>query len=355
MSILNQYQHSVHDNQVTKPFEFNNLSMLHNELTIEAIYQQYGRNTIRYSIEDNLAPLSYISDANGEISGYIHDIVKILALKTGLNFEYVYPNKRSVDEMLATGEIDFIPGELLSEKISKSTVKTQPFYTINWSHVRTTKAYQQHVVAILDRSGKAAKLGIFNFLNNPVIYTDFALLKNDIERGVITHAYIPRSIADDYLYYGNNSDFELVYGQKHQLQTLMGISLKKDATALRDMLNVAIAITTPNEISLAVQNHNTIQTEYVYGKKQARSTIIILLLFFAIVVIAGVLWNTKLKSYLQEARANGKKSHDQMQWLTSVLNSFPGMVLISDAKGVPLLSNKAYNDCFNSCVTNRCI
>ncbi|MCK8043524.1 ATP-binding protein [Shewanella sp. 1CM18E] len=355
MNILNQYQHSVHDNQVTKPFEFNNLSMLHNELTIEAIYQQYGRNTIRYSIEDNLAPLSYISETNGEISGYIHDIVKILALKTGLNFEYVYPNKRSVDEMLATGKIDFIPGELLSEKISKSTVKTQPFYTIHWSHVRTTKAYQQQVVAILDRSGKAAKLDIFNFLNNPVIYTDFALLKNDIERGVITHAYIPRSIADDYLYYGNNSDFELVYGQKHQLQSLMGISLKKDATALRDMLNVAIAITTPNEISLAVQNHNTIQTEYVYGKKQARSTIIILLLFFAIVVIAGVLWNTKLKSYLQEARANGKKSHDQMQWLTSVLNSFPGMVLISDAKGTPLLSNKSYNECFKSCVTNRCI
>ncbi|MDR8524643.1 ATP-binding protein [Shewanella fidelis] len=356
MDILNQYQKQTQNNHVIKPFSFDNLSMLQNELAIEAIYQQYNRETIRYTIEDDLYPVSYIAEATGQISGYIHDIIKIFALKTGLNFEYVYPNGQSIETMLADKKVDFIPAPYQITKGELSnTLRTKPFYTINWSYIRTTKNYQHEKIAILDRSKKLSKQEVFGFLNKPIIYSDFSLLKNDIEQGVITHAYIPKSIADYYLYYGDSTSFELVDSQKKQLQTLMAIRLNQDSIALRDMFNVAIAITTPNEIQLAVQGHKRVHTEYVDGRKQAKSTIIILLLFFVVVVIAAVLWNTKLKGYLQEARAKSQKSDEKTQWLISVLNSFPGMVLISDAQGKPLLSNKAYNDCFKSCLDNNCI
>ncbi|WP_108944223.1 ATP-binding protein [Shewanella halifaxensis] len=356
IKILNQYQAQEYNKRLIKPFSFNNLSMLHNELAIEAIYQQYNRKTIRYTIEDDLYPVSYIAEATGQISGYIHDILKIFALKTGLNFEYVYPNGQSIETMLADKKVDFIPApyQITKGELS-STLRTKPFYTINWSYIRTTKNYQHEKIAILDRSKKLSKQEVFGFLNEPIIYSDFSLLKNDIEQGVITHAYIPKSIADYYLYYGDSTSFELVDSQKKQLQTLMAIRLNQDSIALRDMFNVAIAITTPNEIQLAVQGHKRVHTEYVDGRKQAKSTIIILLLFFVVVVIAAVLWNTKLKGYLQEARAKSQKSDEKTQWLISVLNSFPGMVLISDAQGKPLLSNKAYNDCFKSCLDNNCI
>ncbi|GIU45953.1 sensory box sensor histidine kinase/response regulator VieS [Shewanella sairae] len=355
MDILNQYQQEMHNNKVIKPFKFKNLSMLHNEQAIESIYQQYNRQTIRYSIENDLYPLSYISKSNGEISGYIHDIIKILARKSGLNFEYVAPMGQSIDDMLNQGVIDLIPGGLMSvNETSTKFLTTHPFYTINWSFIRTTKTYQQQKIAVLDRSGNLPEQGIFKFIDKPIIYTDFALLKKDIESGVVTHAYIPKSIAEDYLYYGSETKFELVNSPKKQLISLMGIKLNLSSETLRDMLDAAIAVTTAKEISLAVKSHQVIHTKYGYDKKQTKNTVVFLLVLLILAGAASILWSKKLKGYLREARASGKKSHDQMQWLTSVLNSFPGMVLISDDKGSPLLSNKAYSECFKTCINGQC-
>ncbi|MGS0679683.1 ATP-binding protein [Shewanella sp. 125m-7] len=342
MKILNQYQQVHQHGLAIQPFNFNNLSLLHNELALEAIYQHYNRKTIHYTIEEDLYPLSYIQEDTGEISGYIHDIMKIYALKTGLNFEYVYPNGRDVDEMLEQAIVDFIPGRFTTQP---SDISTQPFYTVNWSTIRTTKPYVQTKVAILARTNHISIQDTFSFLSNtPVIYSDFTKLKKDIKNGDITHAYIPESIAQQYLYYGNGEDFELIIDEQPPLKSLMSITLNSTSFALRNMLDVAIAITTENEISLVVQHHEKIHTLYGYDKKQTINAIILLLILVAISILVVFLWNKKLKVYLSEAIANGKKSNDEMLWLITILNSFPGMVIISDAKGKPLLSNQAYND-----------
>ncbi|MGS0690988.1 ATP-binding protein [Shewanella sp. 30m-9] len=342
MQILNQYLQQNQDSPAIQPFNFKNLSLLHNKLAIKAIYQQYNRDTIRYTIEENLYPLSYIQKETGEISGYIHDIMKIYARKTGLNFEYVYPDGRDVDAMLEQAIVDFIPGRFIAQP---NTSSTQPFYTVKWSYIRTKKPYTQTKIAILDRTNHISIQDTFDFLDStPAIYSDFTALKNDIKDGVITHAYIPETTAQQYLYYGAGEDFELVIGEQPPLESLMCIKLSSTSLALRNMLDVAIAVTTKNEIHLAVQNHQKIHTLYGYDKAQTINTIILLLLIAIASVFIGFLWNKKLKVYLSEAIANGKKSNDEMQWLTSILNSFPGMVIISDASGKPLLSNQAYND-----------
>ncbi|MCL1147849.1 ATP-binding protein [Shewanella marinintestina] len=356
MGILNQYQLQYQQAKVINPFNFSNLSMLHNELTIESIYQQYGRKSIRYTIEEDLYPLSYRQEGSSEISGYIHDVMKIFALKTGLNLEYVYPNGRDVDLMLEEAEVDLIPGRFIAanDTYNKLTT-TDAFHSIKWSYIRTTQQYKQPKIAILDRTTHLSVLETDKFKGiDLAVYSDFSVLKKDIEQGVITHAYIPDSIAEHYLYYGDETDFELINNDSTPISQL-GIKLNSESHALRNMLNVAIDVTTKNEIDLAVQNHKKINTQYGYDKKQTKSTVLSLLVLILIVISAGLLWNKKLKGYLTEARASSKKNHDQMQWLTSVLNSFPGMVLISDSNGKALLSNKAYNDCFKSCVNNNCI
>ena len=357
MRILNHFQLEQQQGKVIKPFNFSDLSMLRNELTIDGIYQQYGRETVRYTVEENLHPLSYIPEGSTEVSGYAHDIMKIFALKTGLNIEYVYPKGRDVDQMLEQGIVDLIPARFITNnKADSALTTTKPFHRIQWAYIRTKKQYILPRIAILDRTNHLSVLDTDNFKAlNPAVYSDFTALKNDIEQGVITHAYIPESIAQYYLYYGNETDFELVNSNKQPLISELGIKLNADSHALIDMLNVAIAITTKNEIDIAVQNHREIHTQYGYDKKQTKSTILSLLALIVVAIAASILWNKKLKGYLAEARASSKQNHDQMTWLVSVLDRFPGMVLISDANGKALLSNDAYNTCFKGCVNSDCI
>ncbi|GIU09331.1 MULTISPECIES: ATP-binding protein [unclassified Shewanella] len=356
MKILNLYQQELQQGKTVNPFNFSNLSMLHNELTIEGIYQQYNRETVRYTIEENLHPLSYLPEGSKEVSGYAHDIMKMFALKTGLNIEYVYPNGRDVDQMLEQGIVDLIPGRFITDKANSALTTTKPFHTIKWSYIRTTKPYTQPRVAILDRTGHLSILDTDNFKTlNPFVYSDFSALKHDIEQGLITHAYIPQSIAQYYLYFGNETDFKLVNSNTNPLISELGIKLNAESDALRDMLNVAIAVTTKNEVDIAVKNHCKINAQYGYDKQQTKSTILSLIALIVIAGAASFLWNKKLKGYLLEARASSKKNHDKMTWLMSVLDRFPGMVLISDANGKSLLANDAYNACFKSCVNSDCI
>ncbi|WP_299807880.1 ATP-binding protein [uncultured Shewanella sp.] len=89
-------------------------------------------------------------------------------------------------------------------------------------------------------------------------------------------------------------------------------------------------------------------SQYEYPKNATRITQLLLLTLIALVLALSWFRNKKRKAVLLQALASGQASHDRMQWLMAVLDNFPGMVLISDANGKPMLANKAYNNCVQS-------
>ncbi|ABV86504.1 hybrid sensor histidine kinase/response regulator [Shewanella pealeana] len=98
----------------------------------------------------------------------------------------------------------------------------------------------------------------------------------------------------------------------------------------------------------AGQESIALTSQLKYDETLSRFFQLILFTLISLVLALNFLRSKKRKVFLSQALASGQASHDQMQWLMAVLDNFPGMVLISDANGKPMLANKAYNTCVQS-------
>lgn len=82
-----------------------------------------------------------------------------------------------------------------------------------------------------------------------------------------------------------------------------------------------------------------------HGEHLTSNTLLFFIAVCTLLLAFSLFRNNRRKAFLSDALASGQASYEQMQWLIAVLDNFPGMVLICDANGKPLLSNRAYNDC----------
>lgn len=109
-----------------------------------------------------------------------------------------------------------------------------------------------------------------------------------------------------------------------------------------------LRLTTAPTLPLIAANNNAVlissSNQHSNVAPHSRLSLIVLSALITLLFTLSCLRHRKRKAFLSQALASGQASHQQMQWLMAVLDSFPAMVLISDAVGKPLLANKAYNE-----------
>ncbi|GAL02399.1 sensory box sensor histidine kinase [Photobacterium aphoticum] len=188
-----------------------------------------------------------------------------------------------------------------------------------------------------------------------MLYKDINQLLSDISAGVISHAYVPQSVLDVQLYFNKGKHFDVVVSDNSSLADVeLGIVLREDSDLLRGVFNAAIDITTDNEIDLARLNHHRIIAQYGFDKGTATHVAAWVAGLTVLIILAGLIHTKRLKVSLLSARATEKRSYQQVEWLMKLLDNIPGMVVITDGAGKPILSNKAFKTCLYACELNRC-
>ncbi|PMO36791.1 histidine kinase [Vibrio sp. 10N.222.52.B12] len=357
MSIIDKYiKHSKESKHSRLHIEAN-INILHNELMLDILKQQQGHKTVRYTIQDNVYPLSYLDRETGELKGYVHDLLKLMEQKSMIKFEYVPTNGRDVDLMLQEKMVDLLPARNINLTDKKRFITTRTLGFLQYGFIESLNERAKKSVAILDRSGNFYP----HFLDHPeyefaAVYREFDCLMKAFEDGGISHAFVNQSLIDNHYYGGQGVKFKPATPPNDmQLKIKLGMELRKDSEFLRRVLNTVLKITTDAELKHLMDRHNKVTVQYGVDKETvviwALGGVCILLVAVLIYIVrTGHLTRTiKRKEYETQIRQK------QNKWLSSVLDQLPNKILISDDNNKQILANKPFVNMLSRCNVDKSI
>ncbi|MGR5117534.1 hypothetical protein ACPV5T_00960 [Vibrio astriarenae] len=341
------------DSTEVKNFRFNK-DQFHRALVIRKLDQQYGRNHIRYTIEDDIYPLSYRDPKTGAVEGYIHDIIQLIERKSGISFTYVEPNGQDVKVMLKNKVVDALPAFSVDRVLGGSELLTLPFATIDWAHIRTKKMYQVERLGVLDRSRRIIseyalkELGI-----NAFLFQDIEALLDAVSSGAITDAYIPQSVLDQYIYSGFGHLFSVVDEVSDlPLSRHIGIKLNQESVFLRDFLNTTFRLINRNEVQMMVAKHHRTLVPEVFTRDK-----VIIFMLITLSVIMLVLLLTQRSRGLRAVYKTPILIHQNEQLPITSADwwiSLPNMIMVRDAQHRLVFANSAFSEMHNRCKNMSC-
>ncbi|MGR5130853.1 ATP-binding protein [Vibrio alfacsensis] len=351
MGIINKYiRYSKESKRSSEQIEAN-INILHNELMIDILEQQRGRKKIRYTIQDNIYPLSYLDPESGEIKGYVHDLLELIEHKSMLEFKFIDTKGRNPKLMLQEGIVDLLPASNITAVDNRHFMITRPYSTLNYGYIKSLNSEAHDTVAILDRSGdfQSHFLSHQDYQFSPV-YRDFNTLMRAFERGDVSHSFVNQYLIDTHFYKGHGKTFEAVTPPKGiDLEIPLGMEVRSDAQLLHQLLEIVLSITTESEIEQLKARHAKVTVHYGVDKQTVviwalAGTCVLLIAILVYIVRTRHLTRTiKRKEYETLVRQR------QNRWLSSVLDQIPNMILISDDNNKQVLANKPFCNMLNKC------
>ncbi|WP_194437395.1 ATP-binding protein [Vibrio fluminensis] len=302
---------------------------------------------IRYSIDEDVFPYSYIDEKTGNYVGFIHDFFDSVEAITPLEFEYVPPGEQDITEMLLHGVIDVVP---IAKKESYSTKLfsfTDDIIDVKYTLIEKTSIDGVDKFGVLDR---------FSNLENDTravgytIYDDVDSILSDFQSGAINHAYLNKYLVD--LIIRDYKDLEFKVNQTGvgvNLDTKAPMLLRRGDDQLKEMVESAFSLLSYGEINRIWKDYNKVNYHIGYDKEEIKKFIyfiLLVLLPFAIFVFSYL---RKTRKKLIGRAHEVKLSEAQRKFLHDIIDNIPSYICIRDVKGEILLSNKEFSDFYHAC------
>ncbi|NGZ14670.1 transporter substrate-binding domain-containing protein [Vibrio aestuarianus] len=324
-----------------------NLYFLNDQGNLKLLTKENHSRIIKYTIEEDMYPMSYIN-SQGQIDGYIHELLNFLASKTILEFEYVPANGRNTAEMLLDHDVDLLPVRNIESIDFRDFITTRSYTSVEFGFIESKNKINNGVTAILDRTGGFYQgLSLSNDIKKVKIYDDLTDVLTDVELGEIKNAFINKDLINKKLINNGWSNEYVVLENPSNidLDVEIGMMVRKDSNILKDMLDRALSTVDETDIELLKYKHARINVHYGYDKQ----TVVTYGVLTASLLLAVIfLTFSRLSISLKKT----KLSTEQLSWLTGLMDSIPSMIFISDSKGELILSNKAYRENFKACSIN---
>ncbi|RTZ17523.1 transporter substrate-binding domain-containing protein [Vibrio aquaticus] len=298
------------------------------------------QDLVRYSFDDDTFPLLF-RDPQGQLSGYIHDLLALIESRTELRFQYVEPNgDYTLVEMLERGEIDLIPYSL-KEMTSRETLdSTDTILSFRYYGVSLVDKpnYTAKIDGVLLASSKS-KLGVKEqvFGNEMKMFTTPKTILRALEAGKIEKAYIREDIID--MIISSHADDDYVIDRKDfkTLNAVMAVSASKPL--LTNLLNNVVRTWDGNELQKIKNSYDPFHV--VYGVDYRDLTLILVGIIGVILLLAGLgyLWFKNLNLQMIIKENDAQASRLEKKFLQSVIEQFPAQVFIHNSQDDLLLSS----------------
>lgn len=313
-----------------------------------------GPRVIKYSFNDDIFPLLF-RDQNGNLTGYLYDILKLIESRTELRFEFVKKSKtNNLSEMLTLGEIDLIPYSLSLNDYAGVTTSTDTIISFRYYGVSLSSPDKKtkNIDGVLLAQSKE-DLGIKKqiFGSDVLLYSSPKSILKGLELGDIEKAYIREDIIDIIASSDANDNYLIDRRDYKTVDAVMTVSI--DNPLLMRLLNNSFKTWDDHEIQKIKNSYDPFNVVYGFDYQLVVKAI---LAFIVIIVIFGFLlylWinNLNLQYIIKERDA--KEFEIENKFLQSVITQFPSQVFIYNEVDDLLLSS-CKNLKFGKCDGNGC-
>jgi len=340
-----------------KGAKLSNIHLLNESTQWQLLQNQQKSKTIRYTIAAKAYPLSYYDPNTQRVEGYIHDLLDLFEKKTLFAFEYIPANGRDVEQMLAEGIVDLLPGHYTHKIGNSDLLTTQAFTSTDYGLVETTEKYSKRKLAVLDPTRVLCRYIESIRLYEPLtVYTNTSELLDALNSGKVTHALIDQTIIDNYIDHHNKPFFRTIEKPKYMdFTTPLTMVVRKDSQLLHNMLSRTLSITTATEINALKSLHNKLIVNYGYDKDTVNSYVVWIVVVSSVVVLGAVILFYMLSKLLKRTQRINRLSQNEVNWLSTLLDNMPNMIVITNVNHEVIFTNSAYISQVQQCVceTNK--
>ncbi|MGF1726424.1 ATP-binding protein [Photobacterium nomapromontoriensis] len=261
------------------------------------------QNLVRYTIEDDLFPLSYYDMVDGELKGFVHDLMEMIDSRTVLDIKYVPTNGRDPRQMLKDGAVDILPFQNVLDVDERDFLITDKYSEIEFMHLKTKKEMNKRQLGILDRMGnlyRFIQLGVT--FDSVKIYSHFDDLLADLEAGKISEMVINKDLIDQTLFIHFTDNYEVIKPNTSAILKLdIGMRVLSENIILHDLINKVLDTIGSHEIDRLKSMHNRITVNYGIDKSEVLSISIVVLIGFSLILLPLIISYRKVKKAQQEA------------------------------------------------------
>lgn len=265
------------------------------------LLNELGRDkVIRYTIQDDLFPLSFWEEDENKYKGYIHDLLERISARSLLKFEFIPANGHDVEDMLREGKVDLLPSYNLNNVEKDGFISIGKYSEIQFGYLESKRPYHQKVVGILDRTGKFhAYVESKKGLGKTIVFRSFFDIEEAFKSGKISHALINKSLMKKLIILGE-SDYVISNENIEDINVDLTMVMRDDDHVLLQALKKVMATFSENEINGIEGDYERLSVSFGYDKQKV---LIFFLLFlcvclslFLIVILLFFYFKYRLKN-----------------------------------------------------------
>ena len=308
-----------------------------------------SRNTtFKIAVSEDLAPYA-LFDTTGQFGGSMSDILELVRLSSGLNFEIVRTHSiHSAQAMLDNGSAQL---SILSETRSRDEkyLFTQPIMTTPYTVITRANDYENF--ALSDSKLKTIALPRSDALEEFIKqrYPNLNLISTD---NVADALNMVRDAKADYTVTSTNqARYYLSYKYENTLKTsgvlpgvttLLGIAGAVDNPKLISIIDKALMKISPSEAAVITGRWRAnAATDNLYWEGLSLRVYQVLSVLF-VLLLATCIWIVYLRKLIFKKTTVRKQLQERLSLVQNIVDSIPQPIYVRDREGQLLLFNTAY-------------
>ncbi len=298
---------------------------------------------VRFTFDEDSYPLFY-REKNGNLTGVLNDVLKLIQSRSGLKFQYVpLTQGRNAEAMLAQGEVDILPLTIKSPLHSEELALTDPYFNLKYVAVElmTPRLSKKHLDGVLlttmRHSEQSVKASVFD--TQTKTYSQLNKMLSDLNSGEISRAYIRDDVIDMLLANGADDKYRINRKDSRLMRASIGVSARDPL--LLNALNSILTTIDDNELRTIRDGYARINVVYGYDKFNVMLLIGALILIALIIVLISYLLSKNLKLQVVLRENEAKNSQSEFEFMQRIINALPVQMFIHDSDHQLVLSNCA--------------
>ena len=306
--------------------------------------------TLRFGVAPDWPAVSEI-DGNGQLKGFIADMLKLVSLRSGLQFTLVPTSSWAETQALFQArKLDFLPA------ITPTAERRQySLFTPDYAFIHRVIAARQGRGAGQPQRAQGATGGDRRRLGggagtqrggaHPVTVSSDTKLLPLLDGHQVDYVLMSMTTLEQALQKGFNNRYQVVFSG-NELRVPVAMAVHQQDPMLQQILTKVLLSIRPEEmtklehkwLALTIQTGINPATVALWSAVGVGAFLLCVLLFMG--------WNRTLRRQIVQRKLAEHKLSEQLTFVQTLLNSLPNMVVLRDREQRITLCNQAYRDAF---------
>ncbi|MDB6141673.1 MAG: histidine kinase [Pseudomonas sp.] len=311
---------------------------------------------VRIVINEAYAPLTFL-DASGNFRGITADVLDLIRLRTGLNFEVTrVPSLTEMMKQVSDGQADLIGSMIPSDELENRFSFSRPY--LDTSFVLVTSKQPDSPTHLDQLAGKRLVVtqnsATLAFLRRE--YPQIELLETDnpfqaldmLAQGQAQGAVISLVTANYFLSSPLFEDKLQMTATVSDDQARISMATARNATELSSILDKALSSIAPEDLAVINNRWRAYVPPGGGYWRNYHELIYQIVIGTSLLLLGSLAWNAYMRRQIKQRELAKRALNDQFEFMRTLLNGTPHPIYVRDRDGLLQTCNDSYLAAFST-------